>query len=515
MYRVTLYDNPYETNGIVIHNPNVNGEKVEGSIKDEINKIDTFTFGMTIENKGYGKIKPFQSFITVLNTKNNKKEFKGRVYGPNESMDETGMLDVSYTCEGEVSYLTDSQQRHLEFRGTSSEGFKAMLDYHNTQVEDYKRFEMGVVEVHDPNDYMYFYLSAEKNTWDSIFEKLINKLGGELKIRYENGVRYLDWLERIGHDSETEIRLAKNLMSVNRTVDPSEIVTRLTPLGNRIESEDETATDASEARLTIESVNNGKPYIDRPDLIALFGIIGGSETWDGVTTPQRLLTNGISWLDNQKVVLSQHQIGALDLASIGLDIDFFEKGNTHHVKNPIMVIDERLRIIGTQKDINEPENSSLVVGDKFLTGTEYQVRAMQSSERVAELQGRLDIQSSQMVQLRSAYAAINSEIEQVQTDLLTIDIDNLPVEIQGLHNQLEAIQTSINKLPTYSVATPSEDGLMASGDKAKIDRLSVNGLVDLDTLKAQVEAIDLSDINTAISDLTTRVEALEEPEGVE
>jgi hypothetical protein len=121
----------------------------------------------------------------------------------------------SYDCEGELSYLIDSQQRHLEFRGTTVEAITTILDYHNTQVEDYKHFEVGIVEIQDPNDYMYFYLDAETETLDAIFEKLVDKLGGELQIRYENGVRYLDWLERIGHDSETDIRLARNLMSIS------------------------------------------------------------------------------------------------------------------------------------------------------------------------------------------------------------------------------------------------------------------------------------------------------------
>lgn len=503
MYEVVLYDNPDEQNGIVIHDSTINGQKIDGTISNAINKIDTFKFGMTLENPGYGRIKPFNSFITVFNTKNNKRAFKGRVYGPDENMNESMMVDVSYFCEGELSYFNDSVQRHLEFRGTTQEGFTTIVNYHNTQVEPYKRFEVGIVEISDPNDYMYFYLSAEQNTLSAMFDKLIDKLGGELRIRHENGVRYIDWLESIGYDSDTEIRLAHNLMSVSKTVDPSQIITRLTPLGERIESEEETATDASQARLTIESVNNGKPYIDRPDLINLFGIIGGSQTWDEVTTPQRLLTNGINWINNQKLVLNQYKIGALDLATIGKEIDFFETGNSHYTYNPVMAIDEWLRIIGMTIDINSPESSSLIIGDKFLTARDYQVEALNSANRVTELQSRLDSQSSQVIQLRSAYTDLSSQLGQVQNDLLTLDVENLPIELQQIHAQLQTIADAIDALPAYGLATPSSNGLMASTDKAKVDRITINSQVDLDDLVIQ------------LNNLVTRIEALEEPEGAE
>src|SRR5699024_7763111 len=153
-----------------------------------------------------------------------------------------------------------SQQRHLEFRGTPEELFETILDYHGQQVEDYKRFEPGTFEVTTSTDNIYIYLSAESDTFEEIEDKILDCVGGELQIRKENGIRYLDVLERVGSDKSTEIEIAKNLRSMSQSVDPTEIITRLTPLGERIESEDEEATDASEARLTIEEVNNGIPY---------------------------------------------------------------------------------------------------------------------------------------------------------------------------------------------------------------------------------------------------------------
>lgn len=498
MFKVTLFDNPDGRNGTVIHSPNINDLKVEGTIKKEINLIDSFNMTLYLNNPGYGQIRAFKSFIHVLNTKTNKIEFMGRVYGPAENMSADGNVSVSYLCEGELSYLHDSQQRHLEFRGTTKEAFETIINYHNTQVESYKHFKVGKIEIEDPNDYMYFYLSAVQDTFSALKDKLLDKLGGEIQIRNEGGTRYIDWLHRIGKDSSTEIKLAKNLKSISRDVDPSEIVTRLTPLGERIESEDEGATDASEARLTIESINNGIPYIDRPDLIEMFGIQGGSQVWDDVSTEQRLMTNGRNWLNNQKEVLYQYQLEALDLSLIGLDIDSFSLGNTYPVRNPIMAIDERLRVIGTSVDINNPESSSLTIGDKIKTASEYQADAERTSIRVAELQSELSYERTRANQIRAQLIAQTNEMRQIVEN---IDTSEMPVIRQGLediNNLLLELETDIGSIPIYNLATANNDGLMSMYDKQKLDTMVIPDYTE-----------QFNQINTQLADLTGRIEIIE------
>src|SRR5690606_39386003 len=98
------------------------------------------------------------------------------------------------------------------------------------------------------------------------------------------------------------------------------------------------------------------------DLIAEFGIQGGAIVWDDINIPENLLSAGQKWINEQKVALYQYEIDAVDLSLIGLDIDNFEVGNSHPVINPVMNIDERLRIVGKTTDINNPQESSLKVG---------------------------------------------------------------------------------------------------------------------------------------------------------
>lgn len=492
---MTIINDGVET---VIHSPYVNELKLEsGKIKKEINKIDSFEMSFYLNNPAYGKIKPLKTLVNVLNLKTNKYEFEGRVLGPSKNMDSSGLFDESYECEGELGYLHDSQQKHREFRGSPKELLVELLNYHNSQVETYKQFQVGIVTVVDPNDYVYLYTSAEKTTFETIKEKLLDRLGGELQIRKENGVRFLDYLERVGEDKQTEIKLAKNLVSMSVDVDPTDIITRLTPLGTRIESEDEQATDASEARLTIESVNNGVPYIDSEELKAEFGIQGGSVTWDDVTDATNLLSKGRTYLSSQKTSLNQYKIAALDLFLIGLDIDYLDVGNSYPVINPVMGIDERLRIIGKSININEPQNSDLTIGDKFKTLSEYQSDANKSAQKVVDLQNTVIRQSQTIAVLKTELTAVDNAVKEVQQTIAENDIPALEQAVSDLQTAIQNLNNAIGQIPTYGLATPTKDGLMPKSDKAKLNLITATKSVNLDTLK------------TKLDDLVRRVEALE------
>lgn len=449
MYEVTILNDGIKT---MIHSPHVNELKLPtGVIKKEINLIDSFNFSLYMNNPGFNKIKPLRTLIQVVNMKTGKYEFEGRVLGPNKKMDNNGVHSTAYECEGELGYLHDSVQKHLEFRGTPQELFSRIINYHNAQVEEYKRFKVGRVTVTNSTNNLYLYLSAEKDTYEIIKEKLLDNLGGELQIRKANGVRYLDYLERIGEDKKTDIRIAKNLISMSCDVDPTQVVTRLTPLGNRIESAEEGATDASQARLTIESVNNGLPYIDDKALIKEFGIQGKSLTWDDVTVASNLLIKGSEWLKNQKVAHVQYKISALDLFLIGLDIDSFELGNSHPVINPIMGIDERLRIVGKSLDINSPQGASLSIGDKLKTLNQYQSESNKSSQRITELQFTVSRLNTQIGSLSTSLNNAEQEIKDLTAAVEDADLQGIIKSVSDLGNTLKKIEEEIQTLPTSEV----------------------------------------------------------------
>ncbi|MGG5740468.1 phage tail spike protein [Bacillus cereus group sp. IBL03679] len=508
MYEVIIINDGVKT---IVHSPSVNELKLpSGVIKKGINLIDSFNFSFYMNNPGFHKIKPLKTLINVLNTKTGKYEFEGRVLGPSKDMDNSGLHSDSYECEGELGYLHDSVQRHLEFRGTPKELFIKILDHHNKQVEEYKRFKVGNVTVTNSTNNLYLYLSAEKDTFETIKEKLIDKLGGELQIRKVNGVRFLDYLERIGEDKKTEIKIAKNLISMSCDIDPTEIITRLTPLGARIESKEEGVTDASEARLTIESINQGIPYIDDVEGIKEFGIQGASITWDDVTLVDNLLSKGKDWLRNQKTILIQYKISAVDLYLIGLDIDSFEVGNYHPVINPVMGISESLRIVGKSLDINSPQGASLTIGDELKTLYQYQSDLKKSSQEIINLQYTVSGQVTKINSLSTNLTEAKNELEILKEAIGNADLKEIFNLISGLGDKLEQIEGEIQGLPTTEVIGEIQSDVQTNTKNITVvDKKVTSFEKTIETISKTIETVQSN-----LKAIDKRVTVLEETGGV-
>ena len=413
---------------------------LSGSIKHGINTIDNFTFNITPNNIGYNKLNALTTLVEVLNIKSNNLEFKGRVLLPIESMDSNGMFLKNVTCESELGYLMDSSTVFGEYHDISVRDFlQVIIDNHNSQVDEGKKFQLGNVTVVDNNDSLYRYLGYTK-TFEAIKDKLIDRLGGELKIRYENGIRYLDYLESIGEIKSTEIRLAKNLQSIELEKDPTSIISRLLPLGNKLED--------SEERLTIESVNNGNKYIDDIEAIEEFGVIVDSVTWDDVTQVSNLLKKGQEYLKENNRIKKKYKVTALDLSTIGLDFDSFEVGNSYPVINPLMNINENLRIIEKTIDIYNPQSSTLGIGDKLEDIKDYQLNNIATAKEVKTVketvQTTVSALNSVSVELNNTVEILNNTNENMGNlnEVVKANVD----ATNAIANTLISINNKLDKL---------------------------------------------------------------------
>lgn len=521
MYRVIVTNGGEET---LAHGAHFGDPKLlSGSIKDEINLASNFTFSMLPNNPAYKKASPLKTLIRVENAITGAIDFDGYILTPAESMDDSGAFGKSYTAVSELAYLTHSSQRHGEYHDITVRDFlQVMLDNHNADVADDpidKQFKLGKVDVDSSTGTLYRYLGYE-DTLSSIKDKLLGRLGGELRVRKEGGIRYLDYLKEAGERSDTKIKLATNLQAINKEIDVTDLVTRLIPLGSRIESEEDDATDASEARITIESVNDGKDYIVDTETEAAIGtVIVKSETWDNVNDPETLITRGLEYMQQQNRVRVQHSINALDLSILGKAPSAFKAGNWHDVYNPVMGMDEEMRIIAKTTDILEPEKNSLTIGDKLKTAAQQQADANKQMRLVNELENRVDALKSTNNNLSASLIAAKSELDGIQDRLKNIDLSELPDELQGIAQQLVSLQGSISdieaeisarpiykpasstvdgllsanlytKLMAIDLATEEKQGLITKEDKAKLNKISVTDPIDLDDLNDRITALE-------------------------
>lgn len=404
-----------------------------GNVVKGINTIDSFSFTMLPSNIGFDKLFDLKTLISVFNTNKNRFEFWGRVLMPHDSMDESGLITKEVVCESRFGFFCDSEQEYVEERNwTVDELLQHVVGCHNSQVEDYKQFVVGIVTVTDPNGNLYIGIQRE-NTWDTLQSKLVDKLGGELVLRVENGVNYVDYLQEAGARLSTEIAISKNMKSISRENDPTEYITQLVPLGCKLTKEVETTdtegnvtieTVETEERLNISNVNNGLKYIEDENARKVYGIRRKSVIFDDVTDENNLLRKGKEHIAENNRVKIKYTVTALDLSLLGLEMNDFDVCNYHPIKNPLLVIDDVARIIKKNIDICEEIRSNFDIGDNLKTLSDIQ------AEQAGKLQN-ID-QSINVIQtatnniknhMSSVESTLESDLAQNTEDLKQIIVE--------------------------------------------------------------------------------------------
>ena len=487
MYEVKLINDDKETiiNAVSTH---VDAPRITGTIKLGINTIDSFTFNIYKNNQGYDLIKSLKTKIEVINTKTNKVEFKGRVLLPRQKMSNLGLFTKTVVCESELGYLMDSTQRYGEYHNvTVREFLEIIIEQHNKQVSEDKQFKVGQVTVTDNNDSLYRFVGYEK-TFDTIQDKLIDRLGGELRIRYINGVRYLDYLEEIGGFSPTEIRLAKNLVTLEEEKDPTSIITRLVPLGSKKTVIDDNGEETEiEERLSIAEINNGLDYIDDIEAMEEFGIIEDTVTFDDVNIVENLLRKGQEYLRSNNKIRKSYSITALDLSLIGLDINSIDLYNYYKVSNSLMNIDEELRVIEKTIKIESPEDSTVQVGEKFDDIKKYQLSVSKTANEVKEVKNKLNNTIATVVKVENNIVQIGSSVGEIEDGLL------------GTNGNVTEIVNTLNILSNI-VLSNTKNITEVQGDIVIANE-------KIETVNQEIETIKLEivDINSKLDEILSKL----------
>ena len=404
MYEVKIINNKEET---IINSVGASQyvPRITGSCKFGINTIDSFTFTIFPNNDGYNLIYPLKTLVEVKNLNTNNVEFEGRVLLQTPKMDSNGIIYKTVVCESYLGYLNDSVQSYETISGVSAEElFKKIINNHNSQVENSKKFIIGEIKIGtSSSDNEDRYLNYEK-TFDSINKNLIERFGGELRVRKAGDNIYIDYIKEIGEKKNTVIALANNLIAIEQEKDPSEIITRLIPVGAKLENSDE--------RLTITNINGGINYVEDEEAIKEFGVIVDTVNFDDITEDIELLNKAKSYLKENNKIKKKYKIDALDLSTIDLNFDSFEVGNTYRVINPLMNIDEELRIIEKTLDINSPQNSSLTFGDKFEDIKDYQLGITKATKDLNTLRYNVTAATENVL-------TINRDLQKTVNSLMT------------------------------------------------------------------------------------------------
>lgn len=353
----------------------------EPVLTQEMGRGGSFSFSIHTSHPNFRKIVVLRSEIIVRDDQ--EIVFWGRVFKP-----ECDFKNITtIVCEGDLSYLLDSQQRPYEHTGSIQAFIERLLDNHNRQVDDYKKIYAGSIIVSDSNGYILRSSTDFGTTQDILINKLVNVYGGYLRIRNENGRKYLDYLWDYGGINNQIIRFGENLLDLNKYLDGGSIITCLIPQGANVEYQDANG-EVQTRSVDITSVNSGKDYIQNDDAIAVYGKVWGSQKWEDVTVPGNLLTKAKAYLKEVGTLPTTMEINAVDLSLIDHNVQKFQLGFWTNVLSAPHEIEHRFLLTKREINLLDPTAGSIVLGRTVttLTGntTQKQAELAENINKVAE-----------------------------------------------------------------------------------------------------------------------------------
>lgn len=432
MYRVYCNNSPLydlRDEDLVLISPIVKiGENTAGS----------FEFSILPKHPHYEEVNELTSVITAYD--GDEEIFCGRVVEITKDLYNRKKV----ICEGELAYFNDSIQRPARYQGLTVSGYlETLVNIHNQQVKNQgidKTFKVGAVTIQDKNDYVYKYTNWE-STLEVIKTDLLKTYGGYLRIRKENGVRYLDYLAEYPNTNTQVIEFGSNLLDFTHDMVASDIVTAVIPLGARLE--DVTEVEGLDAYLTIKDVNGGVDYVYSQEAVKSYGWIFKTVKWDDVHVADNLLRKGKEYLSDIQFAQITLTVSAVDLHMLHVDM-------------------ERIKVLDEIRVTSSPNGL-----DRFFP--------------VSEMTIYLDKPSNNKLTLGTSYSK-NSLSTKTESNMTSIKdkIDSLPNKSEILEEARENASQLIHSATNGHVVTTADEQLiMDTADKKtarKLWRWNLNGL---------------------------------------
>lgn len=400
--------------------------------KGGLNKGGTATILMPPGHPGYNSFTSYRTLVRIY--RDEKLCFRGRALYPTDDF----KLRRTITCEGERCFLRDGVHRPYAYQDSPANIFTYVIGLYNAQVEEFKQFVPGTVTVTDPNNYISLE-SEEAETFADTINKLVERCGGYIVFTTnEEGQRVINWYASVDYRSQQIIEFGSNLLDFTRTTANSDLATVIIPYGAKDE--------ATNTRLTIESVNDGLDFIQDYDAVALRGVISKAVYWDDVATPEALLAKAQQYLATSKNLISSLELTAIDLSLLDKNIDGFELGDNIIVRSkPHGVHDELYQLTEQSIDYLHPQNDRIVLGKNIasligadVAGDRKSASDLQRVERIIRSDYSINLEAV----LEETLSTLTSLIQQT-SEAITLEV----AETYATNGDVEsAISTTMTQL---------------------------------------------------------------------
>lgn len=311
----------------------------------EINSVGSLKFTIHPNHPEFDSIKTLTSIVKVYKITGPKKKwlFSGRVMTMENDIRNSGQVD----CEGVMAFLCDSIVTPYEYKGTPADYVLNLVNSHNKQVDEGKRFTIGVLDLADAdsNNYITRANSNYPDTLAEINDKVVKLLNAYISVREESGKLYFDCNQTITHINTQRIEFGENIIDISKTVTAEEIKTVMIGRG---------AEDDEGNRLTVMAEN--------ADAIAKYGRIVGTVEFENVSTDHQLALKTAAYLDSVLGIKNTVEVKAIDLNMTDSDIQEISLGHAYVTSRQNDLDNEWMLISKMQLHLMEPENSTFTLG---------------------------------------------------------------------------------------------------------------------------------------------------------
>ena len=274
----------------------------------EAGSAGSLSFTIYPTHPEYENLKRMIGFIRVY--ENDDEIFRGRIL----KLDTNMYRERKVTCEGDLAYLLDSQSMGGEYTETIADHFKRLVEEHNAQVEEAKKFKVGEVTVTDATVSKTFKTdSGYRTVSNAMSNDLTSTYGGYIRTRRDGDDVYLDYIGDYGKAGTQNIEFGVNLIDYSESVASDDIFTVLLP------------TDKNGG--TLESITGSK-YIEIPNGITSYGRIVRAVSFSEVSSPGTDLVQAAYdyIVKNYELCPPTLTLTALDLRHLGFNLDALELG---------------------------------------------------------------------------------------------------------------------------------------------------------------------------------------------
>lgn len=334
----------YVDEDLLFSTTQINGrEIISGSLTEEINSVAYLEFTLPPSNNMASRVYPHTSVIKLES--DGVEIFRGTA----SSVSKNFRGDTVVSCDGMIALMADIIKEPFTVSSREIESYvTAIVKNYNDGVAANKAIKVGQVAGFENQTFSISHSNECKNIFE-LLKELRSEKGGYIWTSYIGGDVRINYTKSIGKENRQQITFGSNLVNIEGQLEVGTLVTRVWPLGND--------------GLTIESVNDGKAYLQNEEVELRYGRVDKTIQVDS-DNPSVVKSYGQAYLTRYAAMNNTITLTAIDLHNLDKTISSFEVGDSVRVISPPHGIDAEMIVNSISTDLVKLSNSRITLGAK-------------------------------------------------------------------------------------------------------------------------------------------------------